>query len=145
MGEKIIVVGSSTGGTEALKVFLTGLPERAPAVLIAQHMPELFTKSFAERLDNLCAMHVAEAQHHQEIVAGHVYLAPGHYCAFGKWYHGAGKEHFGHLDTYSGIEVPHQILHKLYSKIYDSAKKGKGKIRWAPPRALLRWWHGTLG
>jgi hypothetical protein len=46
-------------------------------------------------------------------------------CAFGKWYHGAGKEHFGHLDTYSGIEVPHQILHKIYSKIYDSAKKGK--------------------
>ncbi len=46
-------------------------------------------------------------------------------CAFGKWYHGAGKEHFGHLDTYSGIEVPHHILHKIYSKIYDSAKKGK--------------------
>jgi len=46
-------------------------------------------------------------------------------CAFGKWYHGTGKEHFGHLDTYSGIEVPHQILHKIYSKIYDSAKKGK--------------------
>lgn len=46
-------------------------------------------------------------------------------CAFGKWYHGAGKEHFGHLDTYSGIEVPHQILHKIYSKIYDLAKKGK--------------------
>ncbi len=46
-------------------------------------------------------------------------------CAFGKWYHGAGKEHFGHLDTYSGIEVPHQILHKIYSKIYDLARKGK--------------------
>jgi hypothetical protein len=46
-------------------------------------------------------------------------------CAFGKWYHGAGKEHFGHLDTYSGIEVPHHILHKIYHKIYDSARKGK--------------------
>jgi hypothetical protein len=48
-------------------------------------------------------------------------------CAFGKWYYGAGKEHFGHLDTYLGIEVPHKILHKLYSKIYDLAKQGKMK------------------
>jgi two-component system chemotaxis response regulator CheB len=78
MGEKIIVVGSSTGGTDALKVFLSGMPEKAPAILIAQHMPELFTKSFAERLDHVCAMHVTEALHHEDIVAGHVYLAPGH-------------------------------------------------------------------
>jgi two-component system, chemotaxis family, protein-glutamate methylesterase/glutaminase len=79
MGEKIIVVGSSTGGTEALKVFLSGMPaERSPAILIAQHMPELFTKSFAERLDSLCPMHVAEAVHQEAIVAGRVYLAPGH-------------------------------------------------------------------
>jgi len=46
-------------------------------------------------------------------------------CAFGRWYHGLGKEHFGHLDTYSGIEVPHHILHKIYSKIYDLAKQGR--------------------
>lgn len=78
MGEKIIVVGSSTGGTEALKVFLSGMPERTPAILVAQHMPELFTKSFAERLDNLCAMQVREAEQHEDIVAGRVYLAPGH-------------------------------------------------------------------
>ena len=78
MSEKIIVVGSSTGGTEALKVFLCGMPQRAPAILIAQHMPELFTKSFAERLNSLCAMQVKEAGQHEDIVAGHVYLAPGH-------------------------------------------------------------------
>jgi two-component system, chemotaxis family, protein-glutamate methylesterase/glutaminase len=78
LGEKIIVVGSSTGGTEALKIFLSGMPERCPAILISQHMPELFTKSFAERLDNLCAMQVKEAEHHEDIVAGRVYLAPGH-------------------------------------------------------------------
>ena len=46
-------------------------------------------------------------------------------CLFGKWYYGAGKEHFGHLDTYAGIEVPHKILHMLYTKIYELAKKGK--------------------
>ncbi len=78
MAEKIIVVGSSTGGTEALKVFLSGLPQQAPAILIAQHMPELFTKSFAERLDHLCALRVKEAEHHEFIEAGRVYLAPGH-------------------------------------------------------------------
>ncbi|OIR05944.1 chemotaxis response regulator protein-glutamate methylesterase [mine drainage metagenome] len=78
MGGKIIVVGSSTGGTEALKIFLSGMPERSPAILISQHMPELFTKSFAERLDNLCAMQVTEAEQHEDIVAGRVYLAPGH-------------------------------------------------------------------
>jgi len=48
-------------------------------------------------------------------------------CVFGKWYYSTGKEHFGHLDTYTGIEVPHKILHQLYSKIYDTAKKGKLK------------------
>jgi two-component system chemotaxis response regulator CheB len=78
MGEKIIVIGSSTGGTEALKVLLTGMPKSSPAILIAQHMPELFTKSFAERLDHLCAMKVKEAEQHEAIVAGCVYLAPGH-------------------------------------------------------------------
>lgn len=78
MGEKIIVVGSSTGGTEALKIFLSGMPERTPAILVAQHMPELFTKSFAERLDKLCSMQVTEAEQHEDIVAGRVYLAPGH-------------------------------------------------------------------
>jgi two-component system chemotaxis response regulator CheB len=78
MGQKIIVVGSSTGGTEALKVFLADMPAHSPAILIAQHMPELFTKSFAERLDHVSGMQVHEAQHHEKIEPGHVYLAPGH-------------------------------------------------------------------
>jgi hypothetical protein len=46
-------------------------------------------------------------------------------CAFGKWYHGVGKETFGHLDTYAGIEVPHRVLHKIYHKIFDLAKAGR--------------------
>jgi two-component system, chemotaxis family, protein-glutamate methylesterase/glutaminase len=76
--QRIIVVGSSTGGTEAIKVFLSGMPKQSPAILIAQHMPELFTKSFVERLDGLCQMKVKEAEHHESIQAGNVYLAPGH-------------------------------------------------------------------
>jgi len=77
-GQRIIVVGASTGGTDALRVFLSAMPSRSPAVLVTQHMPQLFTQSFAARLDDLCGMMVKEAVHHENIQAGHVYLAPGH-------------------------------------------------------------------
>lgn len=77
-GQRIIVVGSSTGGTDALRVFLSAMPSRSPAILVTQHMPQLFTQSFAARLDDLCGMRVKEAMHHEKIQAGHVYLAPGH-------------------------------------------------------------------
>jgi len=77
-GQRIIVVGSSTGGTEAIKVFLAGMPKNSPAILISQHMPESFTKSFVARLDSLCPMKVKEAEHRERILAGTVYLAPGH-------------------------------------------------------------------
>jgi two-component system chemotaxis response regulator CheB len=76
--EKIIFVGSSTGGTEALKEFLARMPATSPAVLITQHMPETFTRSFAQRLDGLSAMTVKEAEHNERVVPGHAYIAPGH-------------------------------------------------------------------
>jgi len=76
--EKLIFVGSSTGGTEALKEFLSRMPSTAPAVLVTQHMPETFTQSFAHRLNGLSAMTVKEAEHNERIVPGHAYIAPGH-------------------------------------------------------------------
>ncbi len=76
--EKLIIVGSSTGGTEALKDFLVPMPADAPAILVAQHMPEAFTKSFAERLNSLSKMTVAEGAHNARVLPGHVYIAPGH-------------------------------------------------------------------
>ncbi|MDD4910781.1 MAG: chemotaxis response regulator protein-glutamate methylesterase [Sideroxydans sp.] len=76
--EKIIAVGASTGGTEALKEFLMPMPADSPAIVITQHMPEAFTKSFAARLDGLCKVTVCEAEHNQRILPGHVYIAPGH-------------------------------------------------------------------
>lgn len=76
--EPLIIVGASTGGTEAVKEFLLGLPVNAPAVLIAQHMPEMFTKSFAQRLDGLVQVHVKEAEDGERVVAGCAYVAPGH-------------------------------------------------------------------
>lgn len=75
---KIIFVGASTGGTEAIKEFLMGIPVEAPPILIVQHMPESFTASFARRLDGLCAPRVLEAQGNEKVEPGHVYIAPGH-------------------------------------------------------------------
>ncbi len=75
---KIIFVGASTGGTEALKVFLMGMPENCPPILVVQHMPESFTASFARRLDSLCAPNIVEAQGNEKVVPGTVYIAPGH-------------------------------------------------------------------
>lgn len=75
---RIIVVGSSTGGTEALRVFLSMMPIDAPPILIAQHMPEMFVPSFASRLDGVCKMQVKMAEQHEVIAQGHVYLSPGH-------------------------------------------------------------------
>lgn len=76
--EKVIVVGSSTGGTEAIKEFLIRMPADAPGILIAQHMPEAFTKSFANRLDGLCKINVREAENNERVLPGHAYIAPGH-------------------------------------------------------------------
>ena len=75
--EKIVVVGASTGGTEALRVFLEMLPVDAPGMVIVQHMPEHFTRSFAQRLDGLCKVNVKEAQNGDSVVRGRVLIAPG--------------------------------------------------------------------
>ena len=76
--EKIIIVGASTGGTEAIKEFLIRMPSDCPGILITQHMPEAFTKSFADRLNNLCKITVKEAEHNERVLPGHAYIAPGH-------------------------------------------------------------------
>lgn len=75
--EKLIAIGASTGGTEAIKEVLMALPANAPAVLITQHMPPGFTTTYAKRLDGLCAMRVAEAKDGERVLPGHAYLAPG--------------------------------------------------------------------
>lgn len=75
---KIVFVGASTGGTEAIKEFLLGVPADCPPILVVQHMPEAFTASFAHRLDSLCAPRVIEAQGNEKVEPGTVYIAPGH-------------------------------------------------------------------
>lgn len=75
--EKIIIIGASTGGTEAIRQVIEPLPANSPAVLITQHMPGGFTRSFAERLDRLCRVTVKEAEDRERVLPGHVYIAPG--------------------------------------------------------------------
>ena len=77
--EKLIIVGASTGGTEAIKEFIIQLPPDCPGILITQHMPEAFTKSFAMRLNNLARISVKEAEHGERILPGHAYVAPGNW------------------------------------------------------------------
>lgn len=75
--QKVIAVGASTGGTEAIRFFLENMPSAAPPIMIVQHMPEQFTAAFARRLDGLCAISVQEAKDGERLLAGHAYIAPG--------------------------------------------------------------------
>jgi two-component system chemotaxis response regulator CheB len=75
--EKLIIVGASTGGTEAIKEVLLPMPSDAPGILITQHMPAGFTKSFAQRLDGQCRIRVKEAEEGERVLPGHAYIAPG--------------------------------------------------------------------
>jgi two-component system, chemotaxis family, protein-glutamate methylesterase/glutaminase len=75
--EKLLIIGASTGGTEAIKSFLLQMPSDCPGILITQHMPAGFTKSFANRLDTLCKISVSEAVDGTRILPGHAYIAPG--------------------------------------------------------------------
>lgn len=75
--EKVVFIGASTGGTEAIKEILVQLPADAPAVVITQHMPAGFTASFAARLDSMCRITVREATHGERLLPGHAYIAPG--------------------------------------------------------------------
>ncbi len=77
-GARIIFVGASTGGTEAVKQFLQGFPADCPPILVVQHMPEAFTGSFAARLNGFCQPGVIEAKGGEGVAAGTVYIAPGH-------------------------------------------------------------------
>jgi len=75
--EKVVVVGASTGGTEALRIFLQALPADSPGIVIVQHMPEQFTAAFAKRLDGICRVTVKEAADNEPVLRGHALIAPG--------------------------------------------------------------------
>lgn len=78
LSSRMIAIGASTGGTEAIKDVLCSLPEDVPGIVMVQHMPETFTPSFAKRLDSVSRLRVVEAQGGEKIVPGYAFLAPGH-------------------------------------------------------------------
>lgn len=75
--EKVVLIGASTGGTEALRVLLESLPPDAPGIVIVQHMPEKFTSAFAKRIDSLCRVEVKEAENGDGVLRGRALIAPG--------------------------------------------------------------------
>jgi two-component system chemotaxis response regulator CheB len=75
--DRVVAIGSSTGGVQAIEAVLRGLPRTAPGIVIVQHMPERFTAAFAERLNGLCAMEVREARDGDRVLPGRVLIAPG--------------------------------------------------------------------
>lgn len=77
--EKVVAIGASTGGTEALKTLLEVLPPDAPGIVIVQHMPEMFTRAFANRLDGLCNITVKEAESNDTVIRGRALIAPGNH------------------------------------------------------------------
>jgi two-component system chemotaxis response regulator CheB len=75
--ERVVAIGTSTGGTQALEEVLTGLPRVCPGIVIVQHMPEKFTAAFADRLDSICRISVKEAAHNDRVVQGRALIVPG--------------------------------------------------------------------
>jgi len=118
--EKLIIIGASTGGTEAIRDVLQPLPSDSPAVMIAQHMPPGFTKSFAQRLDGLCRITVKEAEHGERVLPGYAYIAPG---GFHLSLARSGANYVAHLDQ----EPPVNRHRPSIDVLFDSVAKHAGR------------------
>ncbi|MDP2254931.1 MAG: chemotaxis response regulator protein-glutamate methylesterase [Polaromonas sp.] len=118
--EKLIIIGASTGGTEAIREVLQPLPPDSPGILIAQHMPAGFTHSFAQRLNGLCRIAVSEAVHGERILPGHAYIAPG---GFHLSLTRSGANYVAQVD----LEPPVNRHRPSVDVLFDSAAKHAGK------------------
>lgn len=118
--EKLIIIGASTGGTEAIKEFLIRMPSDCPGILIAQHMPEGFTRSFARRLDSLCKISVNEAAGGERILPGHAFIAPGHsHLLLGR----SGANYVTQLDQGPPVNRHRPSVDVLFNSAADCAGK----------------------
>ncbi len=116
---KIILIGASTGGTEALKDVLIQMPPDSPAIAIVQHMPEIFTKAFAERMNSLCSITVKEGKNGDSLIPGHAIIAPGNY-------HMSIRRNGAMycIETNQGAPIHHQ--RPAVDVLFDSAAKNIG-------------------
>ncbi len=117
---KILAIGASTGGTEAIREVLTRLPISTPGTVIVQHMPEHFTAAFAQRLDTLCAMQVREAKNGDAVVPGVALIAPGNYHML---LQRSGARYYVEVKT--GPRVHHQ--RPAVDILFDSVAAAAGK------------------
>ncbi len=118
--EKLIIIGASTGGTEAIREVLQPLPPDSPGIMIAQHMPPGFTNSFAQRLNGLCRIVVSEARQGERILPGHAYIAPG---GFHLSLARSGANYVAQVDQ----EPPVNRHRPSIDVLFDSAAKYAGK------------------
>ena len=118
--EKLIIIGASTGGTEAIRELLQPLPPDSPGIMIAQHMPAGFTHSFAQRLHGLCRIAVSEAVHGERILPGHAYIAPG---GFHLSLTRSGANYVAQVDQ----EEPVNRHRPSIDVLFDSAARHAGK------------------
>jgi len=118
--EKLIIIGASTGGTEAIREVLQPLPPDSPGIMIAQHMPAGFTHSFAERLNGLCRIAVSEAVQGERILPGHAYIAPG---GFHLSLVRSGANYVAQVD----LEPPVNRHRPSVDVLFDSAARHAGK------------------
>jgi two-component system chemotaxis response regulator CheB len=118
--EKLIIIGASTGGTEAIRQVLEPMPPDAPGILIAQHMPAGFTYSFAQRLDATCRITVKEAEHGERVLPGHAYIAPG---GFHLSLSRSGANYIAHV----GQEPPVNRHRPSVDVLFDSAAAQAGR------------------
>ena len=118
--EKLIIIGASTGGTEAIREVLVPLPPDSPAIVIAQHMPAGFTQSFAKRLDGLCRITVKEAEHGERLLPGYAYIAPG---AFHLSVGRSGANYVAQIDQ----EPPVNRHRPSIDVLFDSVAKHAGR------------------
>jgi len=117
---KVVVIGASTGGTEALREFLQQMPPDAPGIAIVQHMPEVFTGQFAKRLDEICRIEVKEAETNDRLVSGRALIAPGN--------HHLGVRRSGALYFVDVLDGPPVKLHRPSVEVlFRSAAQAAGK------------------
>jgi two-component system chemotaxis response regulator CheB len=120
MTQKIIAIGASTGGTEAIKDVLTALPAATPGIVVVQHMPPGFTASFAKRLDSICQIRVSEAKDGDKVLPGHALIAPG---SFHMVVERSGAEYV--VRVFSGPPVNHH--RPSVDVLFDSVAEHAGK------------------
>ncbi|MGB8932430.1 MAG: chemotaxis response regulator protein-glutamate methylesterase [Anaeromyxobacteraceae bacterium] len=117
---KVVVIGASTGGTEALREFLQVMPPDAPGIAIVQHMPEVFTAQFAKRLDEICRIEVKEAETNDRLVSGRALIAPGN--------HHLAVRRSGALYFVDVLDGPPVKLHRPSVEVlFRSAAQAAGK------------------